>query len=68
MTIGDPGSGRSLGPNVERVDTGRIAYICSDDVVELLDRVEQYVASNSWRIVTLDRTLDGQYYAFLALI
>lgn len=68
MTIGgNEGSIGRLGPRVQRVDTGTTAYICSEDVVELLERVDEYVAGTEWKIVTLDRTLDGQYYAFLTL-
>lgn len=69
MTFGDqdPGKRGRLGPAVQRVDTGTTAYLCSDDVVDLLERVDEYVAGTDWRIVTLDRTPDGQFYAFLSL-
>lgn len=70
MTIGDqdPGKRGRLGPAVQRVDTGVTAYLCSDDVVDLLERVDEYVSGTEWRIVTLDRTPDGQFYAFLSLL
>lgn len=62
----DPGrKGSRLGSGVQRVDTGFTAYLCSDDVVELLERVDEYLGNTNWRLVTLDRTNDGQYYAFM---
>jgi hypothetical protein len=62
----DPGrSDRRIGPGVQRVDTGYTAYLCSDDVVELIARVDEYLSDASWKLVTLDRTMDGQYYAFM---
>ena len=56
----------SLGSGVERVETSRTAYLCSDDVVALIERLDNYYAGDSsWRLMTLDRTKDGKFYAFL---
>jgi len=66
MTFGDPGrAGKRLGTGVQRVDTNTTVYLASDDVVELIERVDGYLGDTTWRIVTLDRTNDGQFYAFL---
>jgi len=56
---------RSLGSGVERVETSITAYLCSDDVVALIERLDGYAGDSSWRLVTLDRTNDGKFYAFL---
>lgn len=61
----DP-AGDSLGTGVERVETPYTAYLCSDDVVALMERLDYYAGDDSWRLVTLDRTNDGKFYAFLA--
>lgn len=55
----------SLGSGVERVETSRTAYLCSDDVVALIERLDYYAGDDSWRLMTLDRTNDGKFYAFL---
>jgi len=60
----DP-SRNSLGTGVERVETPYTAYLCSDDVVALIERLDFYVGDDSWKMVTLDRTNDGKFYAFL---
>jgi len=65
MRLPDPGRSERLGSGVQRADTGLTAYICSDDVVELLERLNEYVADPNWSVVTVDRTNDGEYYAFL---
>jgi len=46
-------------------DNNRIAYLCSDDVVDLCERVDNYLSDTSWKVLTIDRTPDGLYYAFL---
>jgi len=46
-------------------DNGRVAYLCIDDVVDLCERVDEYLSDNSWRVLTIDRTPDAQFYAFL---
>ncbi len=56
---------RSPGSGVERVETSITAYLCSDDVVALIERLDYYAGDSSWRLVTLDRTNDGKFYAFL---
>ncbi len=56
---------RSLGSDVQRVETSITAYLCSDDVVALIERLDYYAGDSSWRLVTLDRTNDGKFYAFL---
>jgi len=56
---------RSLGSGVQRVETSITAYLCSDDVVALIERLDYYAGDSSWRLVTLDRTNDGKFYAFL---
>lgn len=66
MTFGDPGKkGNRIGSSVERAETELTAYICSGDVVEFLERLNEYVEDPVWSIVTVDRTNDGEYYAFL---
>ena len=55
----------SLGSVVERVETSRTVYLCSDDVVALIERLDYYAGDDSWRLMTLDRTNDGKFYAFL---
>ena len=50
---------------VERVETSITAYLCSDDVDALLERLDSYAGDKSWKLVTLDRTNDGKFYAFL---
>lgn len=55
----------SLGTGVERVETPYTAYLCSDDVVALIERLDYYAGDDSWRVMTLDRTNDGKFYAFL---
>lgn len=60
----DP-SHSSLGSGVERVETPYTAYLCSDDVVALVERLDYYAGDDSWRVMTLDRTNDGKFYAFL---
>jgi len=52
-------------PRVERVETAITAYLCSDDVEALLERLDSYAGDTSWKLVTLDRTNDGKFYAFL---
>ena len=66
MTFGerDP---RNLGPRVERANTDRVVYISTPDVAELLARVDDYLGHGGWEVLTIDRTNDGEYYAFLAL-
>lgn len=69
MTIGqerDPAG--TLGPRVERAMSDYIRYISTKDVAELLARVDDLVASGAWQITTLDRTNDGEFYAFLVRI
>ena len=56
---------RSPGSDVQRVETSITAYLCSDDVVALIERLDGYAGDSSWRLVTLDRTNDGKFYAFL---
>ena len=51
--------------SVERVETSITAYLCSDDVEALLGRLDFYAGDSSWKLVTLDRTNDGKFYAFL---
>jgi len=46
-------------------DNARVAYLCSDDVVDLCERVDEYLSDTSWRVLTIDRTPDAQFYAFL---
>lgn len=71
MTLGDddPFSEHdpevSLGSGVARVETPMTAYICSEDVVALIERLDEYLYDDSFRLVTLDRTNDGKFYAFL---
>jgi len=60
----DP-AGDSLGSGVERVETPYTAYLCSEDVVSLIERLDYYLGDSSWRLMTLDRTNDGKFYAFL---
>ena len=50
---------------VERVETPTTVYLCSDDVDALLERLDSYAGDTSWKLVTLDRTNDGKFYAFL---
>lgn len=57
---------RSLGSVVERFETSRTVYLCSDDVVALIERLDGYTGDSSWNLVTLDRTNDGKFYAFLS--
>ncbi len=57
--------GAPLGSGVERVESSVTAYLCSDDVVALIERLDYYVGDDSWRIATIDRTNDGKFYAFL---
>jgi len=65
MTLGrDPGE-RSRGWGAQRYDNERIAYICCDDVVDLCERVDEYLSDTSWKVLTIDRTPAGEYYAFL---
>ena len=52
-------------PRVERVETSITAYLCSGDVAALLGRLDFYAGDSSWKLVTLDRTNDGKFYAFL---
>ena len=56
----------SLGSVVERVETSRTVYLCSDDVGALIERLDGYAGDSSWNLVTLDRTNDGKFYAFLS--
>ena len=64
-SVYDPAD-NSLGSGVERVETPRTANLCSDDVVALIERLDNYYAGDSsWRLMTLDRTNDGKFYAFL---
>lgn len=70
MTLGprdehDP-AGR-LGPRVRRAGTDRIVYLESDDIVDLLERVDDYIGEGVWEILTIDRTVNATFYAFLAL-
>ena len=51
--------------SVERVETSINAYLCSDDVEALLEQLDFYAGDSSWKLVTLDRTNDGKFYAFL---
>ena len=60
----DPGD-YSLGTDVEVVDTRFTTYISSGDVVALMERLDEYLGDRGLRLVTLDRTNDGRYYAFL---
>ena len=53
-------------PRVERVETSITAYLCSGDVAALLERLDFYAGDTSWKLVTLDRTNDGKFYAFLS--
>ncbi len=55
----------SLGSGVERVETPITAYLCSNDVVALIERLDYYAGDSSWTLKTLDRTHDGKFYAFL---
>jgi len=55
----------SLGSGVERVETAYTAYLCSEDVVALIERLDYYAGDDSWSLMTLDRTYDGKFYAFL---
>lgn len=50
-----------------RAGTDRIIYLESDDVVELLERVDEYLGHGAWIIETIDRTNDGRFYAFVSL-
>ena len=52
-------------PRVERVETSITAHLCSGDVAALLGRLDFYAGDSSWKLVTLDRTNDGKFYAFL---
>lgn len=61
----DPGDS-PLGSGVEMVETSITVYLCSDDVVALVERVEAYAYDPSLRLVTIDRTNDGKFYAFLS--
>lgn len=70
MTLGprdehDPRT--SLGSRVSRAGTSRVVYLSSADVVDLLDRVDEYIGHGGWEVKTLDRTNDGEFYAFIAL-
>jgi hypothetical protein len=60
----DPGYD-SLGTSVEVVETMFTTYLCSSDVVALMERLDNYLSDRGLRLVTLDRTNDGRYYAFL---
>ena len=53
-------------PRVERVETSITAYLCSGDVAALLERLDFYAGDTSWKLVTLDRTNDGKFYAFFS--
>lgn len=55
----------SLGSGVERVETPYTAYLCSEDVVALIERLDYYAGDGTWKLATLDRTNDGKFYAFL---
>jgi hypothetical protein len=44
---------------VERVETSITAYLCSDDVEALLERLDVYAGDTSWKLVTLDITIAG---------
>lgn len=67
MSFGERDPMGNLGPRVERTRTDRVAYISTPDVAELLVRVEDLIADPMWKVITLDRTNDGEYYAFLIL-
>ena len=56
----------SLGSVVERFETPITVYLCSDDVVALIERLDGYAGDSGWNLVTLDRTNDGKFYAFLS--
>ena len=56
-----------VGSRVMRAGTDRIIYLESDDVVELLERVDEYLGHGAWIIETIDRTNDGRFYAFVSL-
>jgi hypothetical protein len=60
----DPGYD-SLGTGVEAVETRFTVYISSDDVVALMERLDEYLSNGGLSLVTLDRTNNGQFYAFL---
>jgi len=60
----DPGYD-SLGTGVEVAETMFTTYLCSSDVVVLMERLDNYISDRGLRLVTLDRTNDGRYYAFL---
>lgn len=67
MTLGDPGrDGAGLGSGASYASAGKLAYVCSSDIVELLERVDE-MTDQYWRVVTLDRTANGEYYAFLEI-
>ncbi len=54
-----------LGTGVEVVETMFTTYISSGDVVALMERLDNYLSDRGLRLVTLDRTNNGQFYAFL---
>lgn len=54
-----------LGSGVEMVETSLTVYLCSDDVVALIERIEGYAYDPSLVLKTIDRTNDGKFYAFL---
>jgi hypothetical protein len=56
-----------IGSRVARAGTDRVIYLESDDVVELIERVDDYLGYGTWKIQTIDRTNNGTFYAFLAL-
>ncbi|MCG3773026.1 MAG: hypothetical protein JW384_04252 [Nitrosomonadaceae bacterium] len=60
----DPGYD-SLGTSVEVVETMFTTYLCSGDVVALMERLDNYISDRGLSLVTLDRTNNGQFYAFL---
>jgi hypothetical protein len=41
-----------------------LQYMVGSDVINLMDAVEQEL-ENGWVIKTIDRTNDGEFYAFL---
>ncbi len=56
----------SLSTNVEVVETMYTTYLCSGDVVALMERLDNYISDRGLSLVTLDRTNSGQFYAFLS--
>ena len=67
MTFGGRDPDR-LGPDVARAATSNIRYVSSPDVAELMSRVDDLLITQLWRVETIDRTNDGEFYAFLIRI